>query len=171
MTDDPKYYKRVSIADVVGNRMDKDVSPQADMLEGEAHMREFAYSVNTGSKPKPETMQFFADAFNNILRGVDPKDALSIRTGSGNRQAPHVKANTLTKEMQIAVMVEEYIMQGYSENKAREKTADFMSMNDIKGNSKDTIIRGHSKHKEVAITFIESFKSFDALKNQRKAKE
>lgn len=162
MTDDPKYYKRVNIADVVGNVPNKDKPHQAEMTEGEAHMRSFAHSVNTGSDPKPETMRFFANAFSEILRGVDPKDALCLRTGSGYRESPHVKANTLTKEMRIAVMVEEYRMQGYSEDKARDKAAGFMYEHDMKGNDIKTVVRHHRKHKKVAINLIKSFKSLDS---------
>jgi len=146
-----KYYKMVNIVDHVG-----------DVSEGEGHMRHFSHAVNTGTQPRLETMRFVADAFSNILRGVDQREAFKLAKGSGSRDRPDVRAKDLTMRMRHVVMVEEYIMQGYSQTKARQAVSNHT------GSDLRTIGRHHEELKIKAQALIICFKIAD---EKRKAKE
>ena len=144
MTDDLKYYKLVSIVDYV-----------SDMTEGEAHMRNFAHAVNTGSTPDSKTMQFFADAFGKVLHDSKPdaiKKALKLGAGSGNRKSSEARAATANSKIRYAVMVEEYILQGHSKNKAYELVFNATDK------SLDTIKRYHKDCSFEAKALLISFK-------------
>ena len=158
MTDDPKYYKRVNIADYVSS----------GMTEGEAHMRSFAHAVNTGSSPDTKTMQFFADAFNQILHNSKPdavKKALKLGTGSGNRKSSEARAAAANKKLKHAVAVEEYIQQGYSKNKAYEQLS-----SENKGESFDTIKKHHeaceTEKKAEATAMLIALQAFEQKRSK-----
>ena len=55
-----------------------------DIPKGERHMRAFIAAVHSGKQPEPETMEFFASAFDEILTGEKTlKKALKLTKPAG----------------------------------------------------------------------------------------
>ena len=144
MIEDPKWYADFDIVDVI----DK------EMTTGEAHMREFVHAMNNGATQKAEMMEFVAGAFTEILNGVKPGEALKFGAGSGT-PGPAYKVKQINKELRHAIAVEEYIVQGLSQNEAYEKAEQFfMNKGTGKGHSIDTIKAHHTKLRAAAQLYV-----------------
>ena len=137
----------------------------SDMTEGEKHIRGFITAViSEGKQPAPETMQFLAKAFKEILQGNDADSALMLTTKQGTKKTDK-KAAAQNKNIKIAVMVEERILQGATKDEAREMVRKLI-------NKSYRIVRTHHKENElIAKEMIKAFQKFDELKKQRNIKD
>ena len=148
-----KYHEHVNIDDVV---------PFNDeMPEGEKHMRAFMHAVVSDEQMPPETTMFLMKAFNRILRGHDPKEALSLITKQGKKGA-EARAKRLTEKVRIAVMVEERIQAGMTIDDARQAVADSLEL--TYRTMRDT---HNSKNKAMAKAFMDMIPKMQRLKEKR----
>ena len=147
------YHKHVNIVDVV---------PFNDeMPEGEKHMRVFMHAVASDEQMPPETSMFLMKTFNRILRGDDPKKALSLITKQGKKGAA-ARAKRLTEEVRIAVMVEERIQAGMTIDDARQVVADSLEL------TYRTVRDSHnSKNKAMAKVFMDMIPKMQRLKEKK----
>lgn len=143
------YHKRVHIIDAIG----------LDEPEGAKHLRNFIKARPGEKYPEIETMEFIKKAFIRILLGEDPKKALKLQTKQGVKGVS-ANAKRLTKEITIAVMVEEYLMQGMTKDEARQTVAN------NKGISWKTVKNCCRKPNAlIARDMIRRFQNHDALKD------
>ena len=149
------YSDRVNIAEYI----------DSDMTEGEKHFRGFITAViSDKEQPAPETMLFLAKAFKEILQGNDADKALMLTTKQGTKKTDK-KTAAKNKNIKIAVMVEERILQGATKDEAREIVRKLIKKS-------YRIVRTHHKENElIAKEMIKTFQKFDELKKQRNIKD
>lgn len=121
----------------------------ADIPKGERHMKQFIAAVKAGNPPTPDTLAFFAGAFEEILAGEKTlKKALKLtKPKSGNREIQHMGKNILA-----AVMVEER----RPEYKSYAKT--YEALEKETGIKYSNFQRWHEKHKTTARAVLKEMK-------------
>ena len=121
----------------------------ADTPLGEQHMKAFITAVKAGTQPAPETLTFFAGAFEEVLAGEKTlKKALKLaKPKGGNREIDHMGKNILA-----AVMVEER----RPEYKNYAKT--YEAIEEETGIKFSTLQRWHEKYKTTARAVLKEMK-------------
>jgi len=112
--------------------------------QGEKHMRKFVEAAKQGNPIEAETMGFFISAFEAVLNGENPKKALKLTTGRGNK----LTAKSISKYLEDALKIERLRGEGKGADDARNEVCKET------GQDYKTVRRHHKAFEAAAIDLL-----------------